>query len=596
MAPRQPYQGNSRKLVLAFDVGTTYSGISYCILDPGDIPVIQGVTRFPCQENVGGDSKIPSIIYYDQEETVRAVGGEALQESTIEKAEDEGWTKLEWWKLHLRPRNMASSHVSDEDIPPLPSNKTAIQVLGDFMKYLYQCAKTYIEETHASGSDLWRSVQNNTEFILSHPNGWEGPQQAQIRRAAILAGLVPDTTEGHGKIQLVTEGEASLHFCLGSGLAADALKSDQGVIVVDAGGGTIDLSAYYMTISPPSLEEIAPAECYLQGSIFVSRRAREFLEAQLNGSKFGNKEDITQMTGEFDRTAKLRFSNAQEPSYIRFGTVRDKDPAFNIRSGQLKLAGTDVATLFEPSVKAIIDAVEIQRQTASKEIRIVFLVGGFAASNWLFAKLQAHMQTIGVEFCRPDSHTSKAVADGAIAFYLDHRVNARVSKFTYGTRCAIEYEEKDTQHKLRAHTIIPRPSGRRVIPNAFSSILTKGTKISESKEFRKDFITEGAQKSTCDSIATEIVCYRGDDTNPRWADTEPGMFSTLCTVHADTSQVSKTIGPRKGYGGVQFYRQEFSIILKFGLTELQAQISWMENGKECRGPATVVFEQVVEPA
>ena len=29
MQPRQPYKGPCRKLVLAFDIGTTYSGISY---------------------------------------------------------------------------------------------------------------------------------------------------------------------------------------------------------------------------------------------------------------------------------------------------------------------------------------------------------------------------------------------------------------------------------------------------------------------------------------------------------------------------------------------------------------------------------------
>lgn len=116
MISRQPYHGSRRKLVLAFDIGTTYSGISYSILDPGEIPQIKGVTRsgfhysspglgslfcrFPAQENVGGDSKIPSILYYNQEGQVCSVGAEALQESVIEKAEDEAWTKLEWSRNH----------------------------------------------------------------------------------------------------------------------------------------------------------------------------------------------------------------------------------------------------------------------------------------------------------------------------------------------------------------------------------------------------------------------------------------------------------------------------------------------------------------
>jgi len=45
---------------------------------------------------VGGNSKIPSIVYYDKEGNPRAFGGEALQESVIETAEDEEWAKAEW--------------------------------------------------------------------------------------------------------------------------------------------------------------------------------------------------------------------------------------------------------------------------------------------------------------------------------------------------------------------------------------------------------------------------------------------------------------------------------------------------------------------
>ena len=45
MIPRKPFQGRAKKLILAFDVGTTYSGVSYSILDPGEIPEIREVTR-----------------------------------------------------------------------------------------------------------------------------------------------------------------------------------------------------------------------------------------------------------------------------------------------------------------------------------------------------------------------------------------------------------------------------------------------------------------------------------------------------------------------------------------------------------------------
>jgi len=44
-AARARYSGLSRKLVVALDIGTTYSGAAYALLDPGEVPQIQSVTR-----------------------------------------------------------------------------------------------------------------------------------------------------------------------------------------------------------------------------------------------------------------------------------------------------------------------------------------------------------------------------------------------------------------------------------------------------------------------------------------------------------------------------------------------------------------------
>ena len=98
------------------------------------------------------------------------------------------------------------------------------QVFGDFLRYLYDCTKQYIQETHAGGGPLWDSLKDHTEFVLTHPNGWEGAQQAMMRKAAILATLVPDNPAGHARIHFVTEGEASLHYCIGTNYASEVIK------------------------------------------------------------------------------------------------------------------------------------------------------------------------------------------------------------------------------------------------------------------------------------------------------------------------------------------------------------------------------------
>lgn len=52
--------------------------------------------RFPAQDHVGADSKVPSVIYYDRSGMAKACGLEALHESVVEQAEEAGWEKAEW--------------------------------------------------------------------------------------------------------------------------------------------------------------------------------------------------------------------------------------------------------------------------------------------------------------------------------------------------------------------------------------------------------------------------------------------------------------------------------------------------------------------
>ena len=104
-----------------------------------------------------------------------------------------------------------------------------------------------------------------------------------MRRAAIYGRLIDDTPEGRARIRFVTEGEASLHACVLSGLATDVLSNPgrYGFLIADAGGGTLDISSYAIKgTNPLVMEEVAPPDCIFAGSVFVSRRAREFFERE----------------------------------------------------------------------------------------------------------------------------------------------------------------------------------------------------------------------------------------------------------------------------------------------------------------------------
>ncbi|KAF7362767.1 hypothetical protein MVEN_00626400 [Mycena venus] len=534
MAARKPYSG-ARALVFGIDVGTTYSGLSYSILEPGQVPVIRPITRFPGQQDVGGDSKVPTSIYYDRDGIIRAEGADTTLAASMEKADDEGWQHAHWFKLHLRPPVVDGT----TDIPPLPYRKTAVNVFGDFLRYLFD------------------------RFVIAHPNGWEGKQQSQMREAAVMAGLIPESDAGE-RLRFVTEGEASLHFCIQNGLATEAINSGKGVVVVDAGGGTIDLSTYRLVTKSnghKEYEEIAPPHCLFQGSIYVTQRARDYVEVLLRNSKYAA--DVDYIAQAFDTSAKLSF-RGEEFAFIKFGTNRDQDPSVNIRNGQLKIPGSDVKKLFEPSIAAVVNAVRQQCISAYSvtQVSSVFLVGGFAANDWLFSEIKSRLQPLKLDVTRPDAHLNKAVADGAVSFYVDHYVSVRVARFTYGMQISEPYNPNNVEHATR-------------------TILKRGIQVCETKEFRESYTRHNADPTGLDRFSTELYAYRGRG-DPQWLDVDPDLYQVVCTIQADTSRLTKYPNYRRGASASivpnsMFYELKFDVVLSFGLTELKAQIAWMEN-------------------
>jgi len=57
---------------------------------------------------------------------------------------------------------------------------------------------------------------------------------------------------------------------------------------------------------------------------------------------------------------------------------------------------------------------------------------------------------------------SKAVADGAISYYLDQFVVGRVVRCTYGTPVSIKYDPSDPEHCRRSHEKYQGVSGLRL--------------------------------------------------------------------------------------------------------------------------------------
>ncbi len=196
----------------------------------------------------------------------------------------------------------------------------------------------------------------------------------------------------------------------------------------------------------------------------------------------------------------------------------------------------------------------------------IFLVGGFAESTWLFLKVRERIELFGVTLSRPAnsplwvplvflsyrcyrlwcwysrSYRNKAVADGAISFYIHNIVSARVAKYTYGLKIHTIFNPLNPEHARRKLHVFTRPDGEKALGGQYAIILPKvciflswnmvltpqcfnnlkDVRVSKTQEFRESFSRRYRNLSDLNSVRSDILCYHGHKSDPRWINTEPG--------------------------------------------------------------------------
>ena len=74
-------------------------------------------------------------------------------------------------------------------LAPLPTGKTAVDVFGDFLSYLFHCTRSFIIDTHANGAALWRAVEHAGDLgitTLQDVHGGKNEQENAARGVAFL--------------------------------------------------------------------------------------------------------------------------------------------------------------------------------------------------------------------------------------------------------------------------------------------------------------------------------------------------------------------------------------------------------------------------
>ncbi|KAH8117848.1 hypothetical protein DFH11DRAFT_1503478 [Phellopilus nigrolimitatus] len=591
---RQPYKGSQLGIVIGIDVGTTFSGVSYAILRPGVAPEVQPVTRFSGDEN----HKIPSVIFYDDELAIKAIGPSTIVDFVLDEAEEHGWFESRYFKMLLRPNSMALQ-TNGLEIGGLPPGKSAEEVMGDFLNYLFVETASYIQSSHADGADIWHQVKDRAILVLGHPNGWTGLPQQRYRNSAILGGLIPDTDEGRKRVKFVTEGEASALTCLSGGLGPARLEVGARMdvdwainqmsditkqvgfrfVIADAGGGTLDFSSYEVSKSSPvELRQCAPADCQFAGSLFVNRSGLELLKRKLRNSSY-DYDDVLGgfINDEFEKKTKREFGGDSEYGLLKVGDRRTAVAAVQMTS--IFYNSDELSECFSMSVTEALDSIRSQVSVirGNNATTPVWLVGGFASSRYLLYRLNDSLKSEGVSIQRPDTNLEKAVANGAVLHFLDNSVTARVCPASYGIACLTPFNSSLSDHRAH-HDLIHRRINGLYIGPIFDCVAEKGTLIVEARVFKKSYVANFFLKFEAKRFTTEILVYNGDLPLPKWYKENKDKFRTLCKLEADLFEVC-TESPQNASmpETLARWRAVFEIELKFGTTQLEARIKWEAN-------------------
>jgi len=197
-----------------------------------------------------------------------------------------------------------------------------------------------------------------------------------------------------------------------------------------------------------------------------------------------------------------------------------------------------------------------------------------------------------LKLSRPDTGTNKAVAFGAISYYLNRFVTGRLARYTYGAIACVDFDRSDPEHRRRSKKKKMGVAGEFIL-EAFSPILIKGTRVSDDTEEFSDTFAATSRLPPCMFGVRKlpITRYKGKREKPQWVDLEPEKYEIVCHVEVDPREIPHftCISPMGPY-----FVQPYDVVYTHGQTEFKAQLRWEKEGEKKWSDAKILYDHVGE--
>ncbi|MGW1275935.1 Hsp70 family protein [Streptomyces tsukubensis] len=596
------------KVVVAIDFGTHGSGFAWAtVQDLQDLSEHRRIAyqTFKEERGISYPKDLTSVLV-DVHGDAQAFGYEADKLWQVENSRNNpnGYGYATRFKMALRadappadvPRFVGNLAEADDPASVVPG------LIAAYLRHLYTTALQEIEATNYGGLGF---SADDIRWCITVPAIWKDHEKQVMRDAAAAAGIPSDEE----RLLLVGEPEAAAVYCaLTPGTLLETSRPegrlDVGTdgsrfMVVDCGGGTVDITSYQIRpegVGDDRLAEIGIADGGRLGSAYINRhfvtevlakrfgadelekllvsRPREIaaLEARWERSKVG----LTSETGADGSPTftmpctldvpGLLWESLSPPVKERLTELAYGEPY------QIVITPDEIVDLHETVVGPILETIEEQRRIVIDNgprtgVDQIVMVGGFSRSTYLRDRVA---QRFGgeVKVVMPRDPAS-AVLGGAVHFAYDPAVIwGRRSKYTYGYECSMPFRKGiDPGDKHFRNEL-----GEEMCSDRFSVVVERGAQVTVGETRNREMRVPSTE------VRFELGLFATYSDDPQYT-TEAGC-ERIGTVTADMS----------GSVGTRMDKRKLDIYYAFGGTEIAVETQDRQGG--VRRKATIEFSEL----
>jgi molecular chaperone DnaK (HSP70) len=255
---------------------------------------------FRPKQSYSNSPKLPTLLYYDKDMKYKGKFGEEANIMYM-KGNYDG-VLLKHFKLLL-------SHAHDLEETERPwANKKNFEVVDAVADFLRAFTKEGVERMAKTVGEV---DPKRLGFVITLPPAWSHEAKNTMKEAVKRANL--GSRDDQQNLMFITETEAAAIYCEKYFGEQFRMEKHQRFMICDAGGGTVDLATYEVTLHEKLgdelvLKELTSSDCESTGSSYLDEKFRKYLVKKLKEISVVDYNDsgIDEIVSEFSKETKVK--------------------------------------------------------------------------------------------------------------------------------------------------------------------------------------------------------------------------------------------------------------------------------------------------